>query len=75
MARVVSVVDAALALVLLGATPEVQARDVATRAAPSVRGAREVLLDEKTIRTNIEVRTARNLLTTVEFPLFVEVRD
>jgi hypothetical protein len=68
MARLVSVVDAALTLVLLSATPEVQAKDVATRAAPSVRGARELLLDEKTIRTNIEIRTARNLLTTVEFP-------
>ncbi len=68
MARLVSVVDAALALVFLGATPEVQAKDIATRAAPSVRGAREVLLDEKTIRTAIEIRTARDLLTTVEFP-------
>jgi len=35
---------------------------------PEVRGAREVVLDEKTVGKAIAIRTASNLLTTVELP-------
>jgi len=33
-----------------------------------VKGVREIILDEKTVGKTIAIRTARNLLTTVEFP-------
>jgi hypothetical protein len=68
MARVASFVDAALVALLLGVTAGARAKEAATRAVPFVRAAREVVLDEKTVGKAIEVRTARNLLTTVEFP-------
>jgi len=61
-------VNAALAAVLLGATPVVQAKEAAARTTPSVRAARRVVLDDKTVEKAIHVRTARNLLTTVELP-------
>ena len=35
---------------------------------PEVKGVREVVLDEKTVGKAIGIRTARNLLTTVELP-------
>ncbi len=44
------------------------AKGDAERPATSVRAARQVTLDEATVGKAIEVRTAPNLLTTVEFP-------
>jgi len=35
---------------------------------PEVKGVRQVVLDEKTVGKTIAIRTARNLLTTVELP-------
>ncbi len=43
-------------------------KDGAPQSVPSVRGARQVTLDEATVGKAIEVRVAPNLLTTVEFP-------
>jgi hypothetical protein len=44
------------------------AKDAPPRSEPSVRDVRQVVLDEATVGKAIEVRTAPNLLTTVEFP-------
>jgi hypothetical protein len=65
---IAQLVNAALAVVLLGVTPVVQAKEPAARTTPSVRAARRVVLDDKTVGKAIHVRTARNLLTTVELP-------
>jgi hypothetical protein len=45
-----------------------RAKDTPPRSDPSVRDVRQVVLDEATVGKAIEVRTAPNLLTTVEFP-------
>jgi hypothetical protein len=65
MVRVARVLRAALAIVFCWAGSDAHP---STRSAPSVRGARQVVLDEKTVGKAIEIRTARKLLTTVEFP-------
>ena len=58
---------AALVLVTSAAAPA-GAKEVTTRPVASVVAARQVVLDEETLGKAIEVRTAPNLLTTVEFP-------
>ncbi len=57
-----------LALALLAAAPPDRAKDAASAAGPPVQGLREVVLDEKSAGKAIAIRTAQNLLTTVEFP-------
>jgi hypothetical protein len=68
MLRIAPLVNAALAVVLLGVAPGVQAKEPAARAVAGIRAARRVVLDEKTVGKAIHVRTAQNLLTTVELP-------
>jgi hypothetical protein len=68
MSHILRLVNAALAAVLLSVTLGVQAKEPGARAASSVRAVRRVVLDEKTVGKAIHVRTARNLLTTVELP-------
>jgi hypothetical protein len=64
MARATRKAHTALALLLLLAAPSVRGATARSVAIP----AREVVLDAKTARGAINVRTARNLLTVVEFP-------
>jgi hypothetical protein len=65
MAQVANVVNAALAVLMLASTPGVQAKEGKNRPANL---AREIVLDDKTARGAIVIRTARDFLTTVEFP-------
>jgi len=60
--------DAALAVFLLLSTPGAQAKEPAVHASSSIRAARRIVLEDKTVGKAIHVRTARNLLTTVELP-------
>ena len=68
MARVVTLVEAALAIALATAASAGRAKETATEGAPSVQEARQIVLDEKNVGKVFHIRTARNLLTTVEFP-------
>lgn len=65
MARISTLVHCTVALALLGGVARVQAKSPAPE---TVRGARQIVLDEQTVGKAIAIRTARNLLTTVEFP-------
>ena len=55
-------------LVLFSSGGSAHGRDGTPQQAPSIRGARQVTLDEATVGKAIEVRTAPNLLTTIELP-------
>jgi hypothetical protein len=68
MMHVARLLGAAVAVTLSAASAGAKEKGAVAEAVPSVGGAREVVLDEKTVGKAIEVRTARNLLTTVEFP-------
>ncbi len=68
MANVLTLVEAAVALVLLSASPRSGGKEPTAQAAPSMEGARQIVLDEKNVGKVFRIRTARNLLTTVEFP-------
>ena len=57
----------ALVLLLLAA-PGDKARENAASGGPSPSGVRTVVLDDKNVGKVFRIRTARNLLTTVEFP-------
>lgn len=64
MALVAKILNAALALAVLAGAPEARAKETKNR--PPL--AREIVLDERTARGAIAIRTARDFLTTVEFP-------
>lgn len=66
MARVSMLVRCMAALALLSSPPRASAKSAARD--PEVKGVRQVVLDEKTVGKAIAIRTARNLLTTVELP-------
>ncbi|ACL64470.1 hypothetical protein A2cp1_1125 [Anaeromyxobacter dehalogenans 2CP-1] len=66
MARVWTLVQCTVALAMLGGAPRALAKGAAQEA--GVKGVRQIVLDEKTVGKAIAIRTARNLLTTVEFP-------
>jgi hypothetical protein len=66
MARVSLLVQCIAALAVLSGAPPGVAKGADQE--PAVGGVREIVLDEKTIGKTIAIRTARNLLTTVEFP-------
>ncbi len=66
MARVSTLVQCAAAFVILSGAPRALAKGAAQEA--GVKGVRQIVLDEKTVGKAIAIRTARNLLTTVEFP-------
>ena len=65
MVQFASVVRAAMAVLLLVGTARAQPKQAKDR--PTAL-AREIVLDEKTARGAITIRTARDFLTTVEFP-------
>ncbi|GAO01294.1 hypothetical protein [Anaeromyxobacter sp. PSR-1] len=66
MARVSTLVQCTAALIILSGAPRALAKGAPQEAA--VKGVRQIVLDEKTVGKAIAIRTARNLLTTVEFP-------
>jgi hypothetical protein len=66
MARVSTLVQGMAALALLSSPPRTLPKSAARD--PEVKGVRQVVLDEKTVGKAIAIRTARNLLTTVELP-------
>jgi hypothetical protein len=66
MARVSTLVRCMAALGLLSSPPRALAKGAARD--PEVKGVRQIVLDEKTVGKAIAIRTARNLLTTVELP-------
>lgn len=66
MSRVSMLVRCTAALAVLSGAPGALAKGAGH--APDVKGVRQVVLDEKTVGKAIAVRTARNLLTTVELP-------
>src|SRR5690242_11150919 len=65
MSRTSTILQAGVVAALAATIPSVDAK---APEAASVRAAREVVLDEKIVGKAIEIRTARNMLTTVEFP-------
>jgi hypothetical protein len=66
MARVSTLVRCMASLALLSGSPRALAKGAARD--PEVKGVRQIVLDEKTVGKAIAIRTARNLLTTVELP-------
>ena len=68
MSNLLGLMHAALAVVLVSTAPETGERRPTVETAPSVQGARQIVLDEKNVGKVFRVRTARNLVTTVEFP-------
>jgi hypothetical protein len=65
MAHATFLVRCAAALLTLGGASAAGAKGAAD---PDVKAVRQIVLDEKTVGKAIPVRTARNLLTTVELP-------
>src|SRR5512138_3961887 len=66
MARIMMLVRCMTAFAIMGSAPHALAKSAARD--PEVKGVRQVVLDEKTVGKAIAIRTARNLLTTVELP-------
>jgi hypothetical protein len=66
MARVSTLLRCMAAVALLSGAPHALAKGAVPD--PEVKGVRQVVLDEKTVGKAIAIRTARNLLTTVELP-------
>ena len=66
MMRVSTLVRCMAALAVLSGAPRALAKGAGRD--PEVKSVREIVLDEKTVGKAIAIRTARNLLTTVEFP-------
>ncbi len=66
MERVSTLVRGMVAVALLGGAPRALAKGAVPD--PEVKGVRQIVLDEKTVGKAIAIRTARNLLTTVELP-------
>src|SRR5512138_2593554 len=66
MARVSMLLRCMAAVPLLSGAPRALAKGAAPE--PEVKGVRQIVLDEKTVGKAIAIRTARNLLTTVELP-------
>ena len=65
MARVANLLNRALALLMMAAAQPAEAKEGPNRSSGAPR---EIVLDESTVRGAIEIRTARDFLTTVEFP-------
>jgi hypothetical protein len=68
MAHPFNLADAAVLLLLVTGAPATPAKEPAAEPAPSIQAARQIVLDEKNVGKVFRIRTARNLLTTVEFP-------
>ena len=66
MARVSMLLRCMAAVALLSGAPRAFAKGAVPD--PEVKGVRQIVLDEKTVGKAIAIRTARNLLTTVELP-------
>jgi hypothetical protein len=66
MARVSTLVLGMAAFALVSGAPRALAKAPARD--PEVKGVRQIVLDEKMVGKAIAIRTARNLLTTVELP-------
>ena len=66
MARVSTLLRCMAAVALLSGATHALAKGAVPD--PEVKGVRQIVLDEKTVGKAIAIRTARNLLTTVEFP-------
>lgn len=68
MARTSTLLRCMAAFAMLSGSARALPKGAGAAEAPEVKGVREVVLDEKTVGKAIGVRTARNLLTTVELP-------